>query len=76
MSMTLTWMLQRPKSKNYLVSVHNVRLLRYACPKIAHLPPVNSAFPGCASLESEHYDSDTDFIDRLYLVIFENQKHE
>jgi len=29
---------------------HNVRLLRYARQKNAHLPQVNSAFPGFASL--------------------------
>jgi uncharacterized protein YyaL (SSP411 family) len=48
-----------------VVSVHNVRLLRYARQKNAHLPHVNSAFFDFASLASEHYDSDTDFIDGL-----------
>ena len=51
--------------KDYLVSVHNVRLLRYARQKNAHLPHVNSAFFDFASLASEHFDPDTDFIDGL-----------
>ena len=34
----------------YIVSVHNVRLLRYARQKNAHLPHVNSAFFDFASL--------------------------
>ncbi len=51
--------------RGYLVSVHNVRLLRYARQKNAHLPHVNSAFFDFASLASEHHDPDTDFIDRF-----------
>ena len=47
------------------MSAHNVRLLRYARQKNAHLPHVNSAFFDSASLATEHYDSDTDFINGL-----------
>ena len=41
--------------------------------KNAHLPHVNSAFFDFASLASEHFDSDTDFLDGLY--IFNNSLH-
>jgi hypothetical protein len=47
------------------VSVHNVLLLRYTSQNNAHLPQVNSAFFDFTSLASEHYDSDTDFMDGL-----------
>ncbi len=43
----------------YLVSVHNVRYLRYARPKIAHLRQVNSAFLVIACLDLEHSEPDT-----------------
>ena len=53
---------------HYLVSVHKVRYLRYACSKNSHLRNVNSNFSSCASLDNKLSKSDTEFIDRLYLV--------
>ncbi len=44
---------------SYLVSVHNVRYPRYACPKIARLRLVNPAFPNRASFANGTFRTDT-----------------
>ena len=54
----------------YLVFVQNVRFLRYSCFDNSH-PSADGLldFQNFESLELEHSESNTDFIDRLYLGI-------
>ena len=53
---------------SYKVSVHKVHYLRCACSQNDHLRNVNSHFSIYASLDSELSESDTEFIDRLYIA--------
>jgi len=55
--------------KTYLVSARKHQFLRYACPKIAHLRKVNSAFSGFASLELGPFLSDTQFSCKHSLIV-------